>query len=144
MKRTLPLIGVIILILTSLSCRRDTQDPGFIPDVPVSLYVYPNDPLFFDLQLIGGWVYIEGGVRGILVYRSDFNEFIAYERACPSVPLEDCSRIEVQSDNFTAICPCDSTTYQIIDGLQISGPGGGLPLKRYQTSFDGNTLYIFN
>jgi nitrite reductase/ring-hydroxylating ferredoxin subunit len=130
-----------LAFIALLSCNKGPLH--VIPDVPVNIYIYPNDPLFFNLQAVGGWVYVSGGYRGILVYRKTFDEFMAYDRACPSTPDGGC-RATVEQNNITLLCDCDSTRYQLYDGLQVSGPGGGIPLKAYRTSFDGNALHIYN
>lgn len=136
------ILGTCTLLL--VSCKGDRPYYQYFPEVAVSTYVYPNNPEFLNLQLVGGWAYVDGGIRGIIVYRSDFEQFVAYDRACPSVELQNCSTIEVTADQFSALCPCDSSTYELVSGSQIAGPGDGIPLLRYNTSWDGNTLYIYN
>jgi nitrite reductase/ring-hydroxylating ferredoxin subunit len=136
-----PLFLLITTLVFAIACNKGPVH--VIPDVPVNIYIYPNDPLFFDLQAVGGWVYVSGGYRGILVYRKTFDEFVAYDRACPSAPDGSC-RATVELNNITLLCDCDSTRYQLYDGFQVSGPGGGIPLKTYRTTFDGNALHIYN
>ena len=137
------LIISALLAGTFFGCNK-AQTP-IIPNVPVYLVIYPNDPLYYDVQIVGGWMYIGGGYRGILLYRVSNEEFAAYERACPGAPEADCGRIEVDlSSNITAYCPCDSTSYLLLDGSQLSGPGPGIPLKAYGTDWDGNKLVIYN
>jgi len=134
----------LLIFIVLAGCKGDSPYYQNFPQVAVSTYVYPNNPEFLNLQLVGGWAYVDGGIRGILVYRSDFEQFVAYERACPSVEIQSCSTIEVSSDQFSVVCPCDSSVYEMVTGSQIAGPGEGIPLMRYNTNWDGNTLYIYN
>ena len=50
-----------------MSCKKRAkvvQDN--IPYQTVNMTIYPNDPLYFKLQAVGGWVYVKGGVNGII------------------------------------------------------------------------------
>jgi nitrite reductase/ring-hydroxylating ferredoxin subunit len=135
----------VFLLIGALIASCDKAQAPVIPEVPVYLVIYPNDPIYFDVQTVGGWMYIGGGFRGILLYRVSVDQFAAYERACPGAPEADCGQIQVDlSSNITAYCPCDSTSYLLLDGSQVSGPGPGRPLKAYGTDWDGNRLTIFN
>ena len=51
----------------------------------------------------------------------------------------------VDSTNTFVECSCDSSQYQLFDGLVIQGPAT-YSLKNYQTNFDviTNQLHIFN
>ena len=137
-------VVVVLMIIFGIGACNSAQAP-IIPEVPVYKVIYPNDPLYFDVQQVGGWMYLSGGYRGILLYRKTQDEFVAFERACPGVPEADCGQIQVDlSSNITAYCSCDSTSYLLLDGSQISGPGPGKPLKAYGTDWNGSELIIFN
>ncbi len=133
-------LGIISLFGLSAGCNRTIE--GGVPNVAVNITIFPSQPEFFDLQTIGGWVYLTGGYRGILVYRFDQNEFRAFDRACPIHFDNPCGRIDVDStNNVLATCPCDELQWSIIDGGPTSAP---LPLRSYQTFYDGNRLDIIN
>lgn len=123
------------------ACKR--QDNSTIPNVPVDLYLYTTDPVFFNLQVPGGWEYITGGSRGILVYRLSNNDFMAYDRHCPFQPENPCGLVEVNVTNVSATDSCCGSQFSIIDGSLQKGPASA-PLKLYQTTFDGTVLHIFN
>jgi hypothetical protein len=77
---------LLLLVLTSfLSCRKNEDE---IPNVPVNIYVNTTDPNFVALNAVGGWVYITGGNRGIVVYRKSQTEFVALERTCSYKPSD--------------------------------------------------------
>lgn len=134
------IIPGLMLMFSLSSCKKENNG---IPYVVVDLYVYTTDPNFVNLNAVGGWVYITGGSRGILVYRSSNTDFMAYERHCPFEPDNTCGRVEVDSSNIIIKDPCCGSEFLITDGLVTKGPAS-LALTRYQTSFDGSVLHIYN
>jgi Rieske Fe-S protein len=121
------------------SCKKKTVQDN-IPYQNVYIRVYPNDPLNFKLQVVGGWIYYNGGVNGLIIYRKTTvgaNDFIALERTSTHLPDNVDARVKVQSDNFTLKDTISGSKWQIIDGAVTSGPAT-LPLRQYFTSFDSN------
>lgn len=137
------LFTLIFTLFTGFFSCKKKDNSGVIPNVPVDLYIYTSDPLFFNLQVPGGWEYITGGSRGILVYRSSNSDFVAFDRHCPYQPENPCGQIEVMATNITAIDSCCGSQFSVIDGSVQRGPAS-FPLKLYQTTFDGQVLRIFN
>ena len=143
--------GVLIIItifLVSFGCNKKNnasqntaQHP--VPYVAVDLTVYPNDPLNFSIQAIGGWKYINGGLNGIIVYRKSQQEFVALERTSAYLPDNAGAKVKVLSDNFTCRDTVSGSEWQIIDGTVTKGPAEW-PLRLYGTNFDGNVLRIKN
>lgn len=134
----------LILILITLflfSCKKDKNT--YIPLVNVDIYLYTNNPEFNNLNAVGGWTSINGGSRGIIVYRSSNTEFKAYDKHCPYDPSNSCGVVEVDNSNITMVDACCGSKFSITDGGVIKGPAGQ-PLKQYNTSFDGSKLHIYN
>lgn len=123
------------------SCKKDTRD--VVPYVYVNIYIYTTDPEFVNLNAVGGWVYITGGSRGIVVYRNSIDEFMAYDRHCTYEPSNSCARIEVEQSNITAVDSCCGSKFILTDGSVINEPAS-IPLNQYQAKLEGNTLHIFN
>ena len=97
----------------------------------------------FPLLAVGGWVYITGGSRGIIVYRFSPDEFLAFDRHC-TFQVEDGCRTDVDNTNITAVdSDCCGSKFLIVDGAPIDGPAN-IGLQHYNTQFDGNTLLITN
>lgn len=140
-KKIFFLLFICVFGIEFNSCKK--SDGGVIPIVPVDIYIYTTDPLFFNLQVPGGWEYITGGSRGILVYRSSNSDFAAYDRHCPYQPENSCGQVAVNSTNITAVDSCCGSQFSIVDGSIQKGPASR-PLQTYQTSFDGTVLRIFN
>ena len=114
-----------------------------IPNVNVNVFINIQNPQYQSLSGMGSWAYVEGGSKGIIVFNLDNDNFLAYERHCPYQPENTCSKISVDETNLFAVDTCCSSKYQLIDGSAIDGPAT-LPLKRYNTSFDGNIINIWN
>lgn len=114
-----------------------------VPSVPVNLTIYPNDPLNFDIQAIGGWMYFTGGVNGIVIYRKSEQEFVALERTSTKNPSDAKSRVLVLNDNFTLHDTISDSKWRLLDGAVIQGPAEW-PLRTYRTSYDGNLLKVIN
>ena len=132
--------GLLILILTG--CAKE-ENPNEIPYVVVNFVILPNSTEYLELNGVGGWVYLTGGYRGIIVYRKSTDEFMAFERACPHDWEAADARIEVESSGLTTVCPSCQSKFILIDGTPFEGPSH-YPMKQYQTQYDGNQLYISN
>jgi hypothetical protein len=136
----------VILIVTAVSCKKKStqnaaQNP--VPSVPVQLKVYPNDPLYFKIQVTGGWMYIDGGINGIVIYRKSDQEFVAIERSSTYAPNDVKSRVMVMKDNFTLRDTISDSQWRMFDGSVTKGPATW-SLRLYGTSYDGNVLRIAN
>ena len=136
-------VAVLLLLAVPVLFESCKKDESQIPEAHLDIYIHINDPAFINLNAVGGWVYVTGGVRGIVVYRKSISEFMAYDRACtydPNNPSEyvkvDSSQVMVKDDH------CGSKLL-LSDGYVVNGPAS-LPLKSYQTSFDGNVVHIWN
>ena len=136
--------NLIILALLALfvSCSKADKN-NVIPYASVNIDIYTSDPDFVDLNAVGGWTYITGGVRGIIVYRYSNDVFKAYDRDCPYDPTSTCSLVSVETNNIIASDPCCGSRFQLTDGSVVQGPAT-LPLQQYQTSWDGTVLHIYN
>ena len=107
-------IFTLFLITVSYLFSCD-ENQSKIPNVYVDL----TNPIYNDLSNIGGYVYVTGGVSGILVYHSSLDEYQAYERTCPYDP--DCGKVYVDEINFNAVdsvC-CGSEFSLLLNGTVV-------------------------
>ncbi len=133
--------ALLFIILSSNSCEKGTASG--IPYVPVNYQLTVSNPEFSPLLAVGGWLNIGGGSRGIIVYRASPDEFRAYDRHCTFQVNDNC-RVTMDNTDITALdTECCDSKFLIVDGAPIDGPAN-IGLHRYNTSFDGNTLLIFN
>jgi len=130
------------VLLFFYSCTKDKNNSG-IPYVPVNIDIYPANPQYINLSVIGGWVYVTGGSRGIIIYRFSQDEFFAYDRHCTYQPQNSCGKVKMDTDNITLLDTCCGSKFIVTDGSVIQGPAG-LPLQQYQAYYDGTTLHITN
>lgn len=138
-----PLLFVIVSLVFFTSCSKNGNNNSNIPYVPVNIDIYPANPQYINLNVDGGWIYLTGGSRGIVVYRLSQGEYYAYDRHCTYQPLDACGKVKMDTDNITLVDTCCGSKFIVVDGSVINGPAG-LPLQRYQTYYDGTTLHITN
>lgn len=137
-----PFLFFAFLLLFLHSCDKDEEER--IPDVAVNISININKPSYSELRATGGWVYLTGGSKGIIVYRFSSDEFMAYDRHCTYKPEENCGRARVDSSDIKIHCrDCHGSEYSIADGSVLKGPASR-PLRRYSTSFDGSIVRIYN
>ena len=135
-------INTLAIFLVITGCSKE-EKKNEIPVVAVNFVINPNSTEYLELNGAGGWVYLTGGYRGIIVYRKSDTEFMAYERACPYDWQSTDARIDVEASWLTAICPSCKSRYILLDGTPFAGPTH-YALKQYQAQYDGNLLYISN
>ena len=114
-----------------------------IPYRKVDFTIYPNDAMYYRLNTYGGYEYFTGGISGIVVYRVDEWNFVAYDRSCSYDWEEDGSWLKMHPNNLMLIDSLCGSTYNILDGSVISGPAKW-PLRLYRTSYDGYQLRVYN
>jgi Rieske Fe-S protein len=133
-------------ILFGMGCRKvDDDSSEQVPVIPTDIFLNINLPEFNALQNPGGWVYITGGSRGIMVYRLGLNDFAVFDRHCTFQVAQGC-RVNIEDSNITAKDEnCCESVFSVLDGVPLSGPARR-PLLRYQTQFNPNTnvLRIYN
>lgn len=149
MFRKISILFLVAMISVFSFCNKKNQTvQDNIAYQTVNITIYPNDPLYFKLQTVGGWVYINGGVNGIIVYRKTATntpvDFVAIERTSTALPNDPDARVKVQSDSFTLKDTISGSKWQIFNGSPMSGTLAQ-NLRLYNAVFDGiNTLTIRN
>jgi nitrite reductase/ring-hydroxylating ferredoxin subunit len=133
---------VFLFVFLFPQCKKENQQ-NEIPSVAVNIAIDPNSTEYIHLNTVNGWEYLTGGYRGIIVFRASTNGFMAFERACPYDWNLTSTRIVVDSSGITTRCPSCSSKFILTDGSPFSGPSA-YPMKQYQTTFNGATLYIYN
>ncbi len=126
------------IFLLSSKCNNLNQHP--VPFVPVDITIDIQLPSYSDLQGVGGWSYLNGGSRGIIVYRKGIDEFVAFDRHSPADPDGICpAALYPDPQNFLQLLDsCNSAVFSLYDGSPIGGSAYGL--RQYATQFNGNNL----
>ena len=132
-------LTLVILIILIKSCDKDNN---IIPNVKVDFRIQAS-----ELSGVGSAIYTQEnyGVRGIIIYHKNTNEYVAFERACSYRPNDNCAVVHLNNEvnpSFLTDSCCNSS-FLLEDGTPFSGPAL-LPLKQYSTNFDGTYIYVYN
>jgi len=138
-------LSISLLLLSLVVVFSCNKNQNRVPYVPIDLYLNITLPSYSNLNVIGGWVYVSGGSKGLIVYRQTADTFMVYDRHCTYDVNAACDPASVDSTNLAISCDCDGSQYQLYDGAVINGPAT-YALQQYQSSFDdlANTLHIYN
>ena len=133
-----------MMIVFQSSCKKNNTD-NIIPYVPVNTTIYLNLPQYASLNSIGSYVLIDGGYRGIVVYRRSISEFVAYDRACPYDPTASDARLKIDSSGVTTVDANCGSKFNLYDGSVLHGPSTR-PMKAYQSDYEqsSNSVTIYN
>lgn len=133
----------ILFLLLLTGCDKDDNHP--VPYVLTNVYVNINLPSYSALQSVGGWAYLDGGNKGIFVYRQSLDIFMAYDRMSPTFDGANCDPIYYdENSGLILIDECTNSHFSAIDGGKLSG-NAEYPLRGYNTSFDGiSSLRVYN
>ena len=133
-----------ILLLAVFTCKKDSSDSD-VPNTLVDVTLYLTQPGFSNLGTVGNWMYVSGGVKGIVVYQRAQDDFVAIERNCTYQSSNSSAIVSVDSTNvFLKDASCGSKFY-LNDASVANGPAT-VPLKKYNTSYNPTTrmLHIYN
>ncbi|GGG95308.1 hypothetical protein GCM10011416_11020 [Polaribacter pacificus] len=133
-----------LLFLTALiSCTKSSIENDLLPNITVNETVNLNLPKFINLQVPGGSAYISGGVNGIVIYKLNNNEFKAFDRACPHLPVSSCTQMVIKN-TIKLVCPCDDSEFNILNGSPLTEGITHYAREYLVTVFNANTLRITN
>ena len=131
----------LVLFLIIISSCGDSND--YIRNVYVDVEIDLSLPEFSPLNTVGNSIFIEGGNKGILIYRFSNYEYNIYDRNCSYEPNLECSYID--SINSTiAMCGCCSSAFLLDQNGVAANSPAVLPLKKYNYSLNNTLLHIFN
>jgi hypothetical protein len=135
----------VLLFFVAVACKKKNSS-SIVPNIPVEVTINLTLPSYSALSNVGGWAYLSGGSRGIVVYRRSVDEFVAFDRYSSATPDDkDCSTpLTVSTTNSLQLDDdCSSAVFSLYDGSAISGSDYGL--RQYQTFFDGSSsLRVYN
>ena len=121
-------------MLSTICCKSPENK---IPYVYVDITINLDKPEYFELNAIGNFIYVYGGVSGIVIYRDSRDVFFAYERACPYDP--ECGRVDVIADEYKMVDTCCGSEFSLtLDGAVLKGPSE-VALRQYKTYYYSNT-----
>lgn len=120
-------------------CKKDQDDR--VPNVQVDITINISLPLYSELTVVGGFVYLTGGSNGILVYRATQDDFVAFDRHC-TYDVPSYHRVTVDSTNIIASdLPGCNSGFIITDGSVVRGPAF-VPLTPFLTSYNATSQLV--
>jgi hypothetical protein len=136
---------LIILIFPLLQicggCEQQAPEQS-IPFAAVNIDINVTNLQYLDLQSNGGYVYLEGGYKGIIVYHEGGGVYRAFERACTFDPRSSCPPLVVDDSGLFLVHDCCSSAFSF-EGDPTGGPASQ-NLLQYAVFVDGNLLLIRN
>ena len=131
---------LIIFLLSILSCG---DSNNYIRNVYVDVEIDLSLPEFSNLNSVGNSLFIEGGNKGIIIYRYSNYEYKIYDRNCSYEPNLECSYID-SINSIIAFCGCCSSAFLLDQNGSAANSPAVLPLKQYNYSLNNTLLHIFN
>ena len=135
---------LIFSFLNLNSCSEREETVNCFPDSPINVVLNLNLPTYFDLQTVGGWIYVneqQSGTRGLIVVRTT-NGFKIYDRNAPHICPDNNTTLNVEN-NIKVVCPKDGAEWILITGEPTKI--AQVAPKTYRYNFDSATgiLSIF-
>ncbi len=135
----------LLLILAGLIINSCSKKSNPVPYSSIDFTIYLNDPSYTKLNVVGNWVYVTGGINGIIIYRASGAEFTVLDRTCTYDPNNPKSYVKINTTNIIAVDSICGSQFSIINGAVNKAPAT-LPLKTYSYTYDptGNSLHVYN
>lgn len=137
--------SLFILIFSAIvfACRK--EKPNDVKTGYIDITININLAQYNELTQPGGWIYLAGNYpsKGIIVYRRNLDEFMAYERQCTYDPNGTCKLLHIESNNIMAVDTVCGSKFILTDGSVVNPPASK-PLMPYKTTFNDPYLRITN
>lgn len=137
--------GIVLVALLSLvSCRGCKDRDDILQPFPVDITININEPAYFSLTAVGGWIYYNTGTAKVILHRRTLDDIMCYDNRSPYNVSAGCT-MSVQDDNVSIKDNCSDSKWLLTDGTLLNGPASR-PLLQYQTTFNTSlgTLRMFN
>ena len=133
-----------ILVISILIISCDDKN-CYIQNVYVNEFIDLSLPENIEIKTPGNTIFVDGGVRGIIVYHGVGNNYIAYERNCSYEPCLPCSSIDSVNSGI-AYCACCTSAFNVANNGEPLNTPALLPLKIYQSNLNinNNILHVTN
>ena len=137
----IPFGTLLIFLLTQARCDSNVQN---IPYVPVNFDINLNLPAYNSLNFPSEHLLLDGGSKGIIVYRYTLDQFVVLDRHSTFDTALGCQVTVDSAGVLISDDPdCSESKWLIIDGSVSQGPAH-LPLHRYNTTWNPPILSIYN
>jgi hypothetical protein len=137
------ILVLLFLTLFALGCDSGTinnNNPN-IPNYPVNIEINITLPEYNALQFASGsYVVPYQGARGVVIFNTGNDIYVAFDLACPNQSFASCSSA-MQVTGIEAKCVCDNKSYLLYTGQSA---GQQYPMKQYYVEKSGSSLYVHN
>jgi hypothetical protein len=149
------LLFVFSLSMLSQACKKSNTNSAtttdFFTPVHVNTQVDMSFAQYMALNQLQGYVYLSGvGNKGIVVYHTIEDQYVAFDRTCPVNATQTCAYVSVDSVPTRYRCgqhtasgwvKCCNSTFDATYGSPIAGEAKQ-GLKQYYTAKSGTVIYI--
>ena len=137
-------VGLLVAFVLLAACgKRESCD---VPIGITNFKIEPNAAYYGGLNNVGGYMYFTGGYRGVIVVRLAYDQFVAFERACPIDKTVGVEVMEGEDGWGSALLECPVCHTQFItnaDGMPLDGGATTCPLYQYSTTYSGGELWVY-
>jgi hypothetical protein len=138
---TIKIVSVFLLLFFACFSCKDNYNGSVPYPGKVSFNISLNTG---NLVHVSGYEYYTGGLRGVVVYRLDMVNFLAYDRACP-YDWADGGYVVYDPATMTLNCEECGSSFNILDGYPKTGTIATSPLRMYLARMiDDYTVHISN
>lgn len=136
---------LLILLPLLFGCSQDSfkNSNPYLPNYGFSIDLNLNLPQYNQLLYTANAVYVNdagAGIRGVFVFNTGNENYVAFDAACPNQALSSCSTMTI--NGIKALCACDGAEYSFFSG---QAPGKEYPMKQYRVQKTSATsLRIYN
>jgi nitrite reductase/ring-hydroxylating ferredoxin subunit len=136
---------LLILLPLIFSCSQDAfnNNNPYLPNYGFSTTINMNLPQYSQLLYTANAVYVNNagaGIRGIFVFNTGNENYVAFDAACPNQALSSCSTMTI--NGIKALCSCDGSQYSFFSG---QAEGQQYPMKQYRVQrISATSLRIYN
>lgn len=140
MKWKLVLLGCLLMTVSCDRCKNNQ----LLPVINFSYTININEPDYFDLSVVTGFLYFDAGNVKLIIYRNAVDEFMVYDARSTYNPSDPCI-CRVSDDHVFIEDPCSDSKWLLTDGSIANGPAGQ-SLIVYDYTFDPATgvLHFYN
>ena len=137
MLRRLTILALIVIAFASCGKTGD-----IVPNVSVNIQIPKTDPRISATNNPGGAVLLNGGVAGIILYRTASGGYAAYDRCSAYEPGKKC-HVTLDNPSFTVTDPCSGSKWSLNDGTPVKAPAIK-SLRAYAVSTTQFEIFISN
>lgn len=136
---------LLILLPLLFGCSEDSFDNNnpYLPNYSFSTTLNLNLPQYSQVLYTANAIYVNtagAGIRGIFVFNTGNENYVAYEAACPNQALSSCSTMSI--NGIKALCSCDDAQYSFFNG---QAEGQQYSMKKYRVEkINSTNLRIYN